>query len=183
MGAPDRLGADFRQPDMPDVTGADHVGDGADRVLDWHCRIEPGRAIDVDIVGAEPAQRVGEKVLHRRRPAVVADEHAGRIAQRAEFHRNDHAVARHAFERAADQHLVVAHAVEVAGVEKIDAGIERGADRGDAFGFVRRSVDARRHAHTAEAERAYLRSAPAQFHCLHHVSLAIMLPRGNGVYR
>ena len=71
MGASDRLGADFRQPDMPDVTGADHVGDGADRVLDWHCRIEPGRAIDVDMIGAEPAQRVGEEVLHRGRAGVV----------------------------------------------------------------------------------------------------------------
>ena len=53
-GAPDRLGADFRQPDVPDVAGLDHVGDGADRVLDRHRGIEPGRAIDVDLVDAEP---------------------------------------------------------------------------------------------------------------------------------
>ena len=36
-------------------------------------------------------------------------------------------------QRLADQHLVVAHAVEVAGVEEGDAGIERGVDGGDAL--------------------------------------------------
>ncbi|MCW2626031.1 MAG: hypothetical protein JWR48_2753, partial [Mycobacterium sp.] len=36
----------------------------------------------------------------------------------------------------AEQHLVVAHAVEVAGVEQGDAGVERGTDGGDALGAV-----------------------------------------------
>ena len=73
-GAPHRLGADLRQPDVADVAGLHHLGDGADRVLDRHGGIEPRRAIDVDVVGAEPAQRVGEEVLHRRGPAVDADQ-------------------------------------------------------------------------------------------------------------
>ena len=53
--APDGLGAHFRKPDVPNMTGIDHVGDCAHRILDRHRRIEPGRAVDIDIVSAEPA--------------------------------------------------------------------------------------------------------------------------------
>ena len=45
---------DFRQPDVTDIAGAHHVGDRADGVLDRHVRIDPGRPVDVDIIGAEP---------------------------------------------------------------------------------------------------------------------------------
>ena len=79
-GAADRLGADLGQADMADIAGLHQVGDGADRVLDRHVRIEPRRAVDVDMVDAEPLQRIGGEVLHRRRPCVEADPAAGRIA-------------------------------------------------------------------------------------------------------
>ena len=39
----------------------------------------------------------------------------------------------HALQRLADQHFIVAHAVEIAGVEERDAGVERGMDGGDAL--------------------------------------------------
>ena len=136
-------------------------------VFDRHRRIEPGRAVDIDIIGAEAAQRVGDKVLHRRGPAVDATERAGRIAQRAELHRDDDAVARCALERPADQHLVVTHAVEVAGIDQRDPGVHRCADRGDAFGFVRRPISAWRHSHAAKAQNADRRSGPAEFHRFH----------------
>ncbi len=38
--------------------------------------------------------------------------------------------------RLGDQHLVVTHAVEIASVEKGDAGVERGVDGGDALAPV-----------------------------------------------
>ena len=85
-GAADRLGADLRQADVADVAGLHQVGDGADRVLDRHVRIEARRTVDVDVVDAEPLQRVGEEVLHRRRAGVVADPAAVRVAQGAELH-------------------------------------------------------------------------------------------------
>ena len=53
-------------------------------------------------------------------------------AQRAELHRDERLVAPVA-QRAADQQLVVARAVEVAGVEQRDAAVERGVDRRDAL--------------------------------------------------
>jgi hypothetical protein len=45
----------------------------------------------------------------------------------------------------------VAHAVEVAGVEQIDAGVERGMDRGDALGAVGGAVEVG-HPHAAQPE-------------------------------
>ncbi len=150
--AADGVCAHFRQADMPDIAGADHVGDGADGVFDRNGRIQPSRAVDIDVIGAEAAQRIGQEVFDGLRPSVVSAEHAGWIAQRAEFHRDDHAGARHALERAADQHLVVTHAVEVAGVDQCNARFHRRADGGDALGLVRRAVNARRHAHAAETK-------------------------------
>ena len=70
MGAADGVGADFGQADVPDVAGLDHVGDGADRVFDRHRRIEPRRPVDVDVIDAEPLQRIGDEILHRGRAAV-----------------------------------------------------------------------------------------------------------------
>ena len=64
-GAADRLGADLRQPDVAHVAGLHHVGDRADGLLDRHVGIEPRRAVDVDVVDAEPLQRIGQGVLHR----------------------------------------------------------------------------------------------------------------------
>ena len=85
-GAADRFGAHLRQADMADIAGLHHVGDGADRLLDRHVRIEPRRPVDIDMVDAEPLQRIGEEVLHRRRPRVEAAPAAGGIAHRAELH-------------------------------------------------------------------------------------------------
>ena len=92
-GPADGVGADFGQADMADIAGLDHVGDGADRVFDRHVRIEPGRAVDVDIVDAEPLQRIGDEVLQRGRAVVHAVEAAGRIAQGAGLDADDDLVA------------------------------------------------------------------------------------------
>ncbi len=99
-------------------------------------RIEPRRAIDVDVIDAEALQRVGDEILHRGGAAVVARPTPFGVAQRAEFDADQQVVAVAALQRFADQHLVVAHAVEVAGVEQGDAGVERGVDGGDALGAV-----------------------------------------------
>ena len=136
------------------VAGLHQVGDRADRVFDRHRRIEPRRAVDVDVIDAEPRQAVREEVLHRGGARVEAEPAAVGAAQGAELHREQGLVAP-AAQRAADEQLVVAHAVEVAGVEQRDAAIERGVDRRDALGLVGRAVHAG-HAHAAERERENL---------------------------
>ena len=145
------VGADLGQADMPDPAGLDHVGHRADALLDRHVGIEPRRPIDVDGVDAEPLQRIGDEIPDRRRAAVIAEKALVGIAQRAELDADLDIVAIAAGERFADQHLIVAHAVEIAGVEQGDAGVERGVDGGDALAAVGRAVEIR-HAHAAEAD-------------------------------
>ena len=164
--APDRLGGGFGEADVAHIAGLHHVGDGADGVLDRHLRVDARRLIEIDIIGAEPAQRIAEKILDRLRPRVVADDLAVGAAQRAAFDHDEGAIALAAFERVADQHFVVAHAVEIAGVDEGDAGLERRMDGGDGFGVFRRSVNAR-HAHAAESEGGDERAVTAEFYLLH----------------
>src|SRR5262249_36645661 len=71
-------------------------------------------------------------------------------AQRAELDRELHFVAA-AFDGAADQELVVPHAVEVAGVEEGDAPLDRALDGGDALVLVGLAVHAGQ-AHAAERD-------------------------------
>ena len=73
------------------------------------------------------------------------------VAQGAELDADRDRVAVLAFERLADEELVVAHAVEVAGVDERDAGVERGVDGRDRLRAVGGAVEVR-HAHGAEAE-------------------------------
>ena len=62
VGAADGLGADLGEADVADMARSDEIGDGADGLLDRHRGIEAGRAVDVDIVGAEAGERIGEEV-------------------------------------------------------------------------------------------------------------------------
>jgi len=62
-GAADGLGANLGQADGADVPGLDEFGDRSDRLLDGNGGVEPGRAVDVDVVGAEALQGVGEEGL------------------------------------------------------------------------------------------------------------------------
>ena len=151
MRPADRLGADLGQADMLDPAGFHHVGHRADGVFNRHVRIEPRRAVDVDVIDAESLQRIGDKVLHRRGTAVVAEKAVDGVAQRAELDADLHAIAAAAGERLADQHFIVAHAVEIAGVEQRNAGVERGVDGGNALAAVGGAVKIR-HAHAAEAD-------------------------------
>jgi len=79
------VGADLGKPDMADVSCLHHLGDGADCLLDGDVGIKPGRAIDIDIVGAEAAEGISEEGLHCRRPRVIAEPISGDVAQRAEL--------------------------------------------------------------------------------------------------
>jgi hypothetical protein len=165
-GAPQGLGADLGEADVTHIAGLHHLRDRADGVLDRHPRVEPRRPVHVDVLDPEPLERVGEKGLHRRRPRVQADPPLARIAQGAELDADPVTIAREPTQRLGDQHLVVPHAVEVAGVEQVDAGVERRMDRGDALGAVGGPVKPR-HAHASEAEGGNRGSSLAKLSRLH----------------
>src|SRR3954469_11201220 len=85
-GPGDAVRAALREPDVADVAGVDELLDGADGLLDGHVRIHARRPVDVDVVGAEAAQRVGQRGLDRLRAGVVAEPMALDRALRAELH-------------------------------------------------------------------------------------------------
>jgi hypothetical protein len=126
MGASERLRAHLGQPDVADVAGLDHLGDRADGFLDRHAWVDPGRAVDIDVVGTEPLQSVGERVLGRCGAGVVAEPGPVGSALGTELDAQQHVVAPDTTQDLTDEHLVVAGAVEVARVEQPDAGVERG---------------------------------------------------------
>ena len=140
-GAAECLRADLGQADVADPAFVDAVLERADGVLDRHLRIEPRGAIDVDHLDPQPLKRVGEEVLDRCGTAVESDPTAGMVAQRVELDAKHVIVAGNALERLADQHLVVAHAVKVAGVDERNSCIERGMDRGDALAAIGWAID------------------------------------------
>ena len=87
---------------------------------------------------------------------------------------DQHLLARTLLERTRDQHLVVAHSVEIAGVEQVDAIVDRGVDRGDALRLVGGSVHPG-HAHASEADRRDLRPRlPKLLGPIHLVPFAVL---------
>ena len=76
--ATNRLRPDLGEADVADVARLHQLRDRADGLLDRHVGEDAAGPVDVDVVGAEPAERVGEEVLDRRRAQVVADDRAVR---------------------------------------------------------------------------------------------------------
>ena len=140
--AADRVGADLREADVAHVAGLHQLRDRADGLLDRDVRVEPRRPVHVDVVRAQPLERVRHRGLDRLRARVVAEPAPVRPALSAELHADQDVVAVATGERVGDQQLVVAHPVEVAGVEQRDAGVERGVDRRDALVAVGGAVRA-----------------------------------------
>ncbi len=153
-GPADGVGADLAEADVPDVAPLDEFRDGADGLLDRHVGVGAGDAVDVDVVDAQALQGVRGEVAHRGRAAVDRAPAAVRVTHRAELDAGQGLFAQAGGGGAqclADQQLVVPHAVEVAGVEQGDAGVQGGVDRGDRLAPVRVAVQ-RGHAHAAEAQ-------------------------------
>ncbi|CAM5707608.1 hypothetical protein SGLAM104S_03786 [Streptomyces glaucescens] len=153
-GSADGVGADLAEADVPDVPLFDQFGNGADGLLDGDGRVEAGEPVHVDVVDAEALERVRGEVLHGLRQAVDAQPGAVGAAQRAELHADQRLFAAGCGGGAqgfGEEQFVVAHAVEVAGVEQGDAGFEGRVDGGDGLGAVGVAVQ-RGHAHAAEGE-------------------------------
>src|SRR5574341_783166 len=146
---------------MPDVSCFHHIRNRADRVLDWHRWVDAPKAVNVNIVRPEPAQRIGEKVLDRDRAPIDSCPKAGGIAQRAELDTEYGLLAVAASQSLAQQQFIVAHAVVIAGVEQSDSGVKCGMDRGDALGLVGWAVEVG-HSHAPQSDRGYARTDGAE---------------------
>ena len=151
VGAAQGVGAHLREADVADQALLHELGQCSHGLFHRNGRIQAGRPVDVHVVGAEAPEGVGQEVLDGHRTGVHAVPSAPGIAQDAELHADLGVLAPAAADRLAQQHFVVAHAVEVAGVQQGHAGVEGGLDRGDALGVVGGAVKIG-HAHQAEAD-------------------------------
>ena len=152
VGAPDGFRPGFGETDVAYVAGLHQVGDRADGLLDRDSGVDASEPVDVDVVGAEPRERVGEEGLDGRGSAVDADPAPGGVAQGAELDADRDLIAVAIAQRLAYQQFVVAHAVVVAAVEQGDPGVEGCPDGGDALRFVGGAVEVG-HAHAAQSKR------------------------------
>ena len=83
--APHGLRTRLGETDVADVAGLHELRDRADRLLDRDVREDASRPVDIDVVGAETAERVREEVLDRGRTQVVPDDRAVRAAHEPEL--------------------------------------------------------------------------------------------------
>jgi len=90
--------------------------------------------VEVDVVESEPLERALERFVHVLRAAVHLMA-AVLVEDVAELRREDDLVAA-VGDRAADELLVLARAVDVGRVDQVDAEVERPVDRGDRLLFV-----------------------------------------------
>ena len=151
MRAADGLDADLGEADVAHVALLDEVGDRADRVLDRHVRVEARGAVDVDDVDAAGASGCRRRSSSRRRAGVSTPSHAPSGARSAPNFTESCTLSRRPSMARPIEQLVVAHAVEVAGVEQGDAALDGGVDGGDALVVVGLPVHAG-HAHAAERD-------------------------------
>lgn len=122
MGAPHGCRRGFREARIAHLALANQVADGADRVLDRNGGIDTRGIVQIDVVHSQPAKGIGQRSLDESRPAIETKKRAIRFPERAEFYRQDGLFAP-ALNCLGDEHFVVAHAIEVAGIEQVDSGV------------------------------------------------------------
>jgi hypothetical protein len=139
------------------VAGLHELGDGAHRLFDRHLRIDAPEPVDVDVVGAEAGQGVGERVLDRlRRPSMPRISPPGpRSTPNLTLSTNSSRLRPRRASRSRSSFSP--RGVVVGRVEERDSRIERGVNRRDALHLVGRAIE-RRHPHAARAPRRPARS-------------------------
>jgi hypothetical protein len=124
------------------------------------------------MIDAEALQGHRQIVFRGRGTPIEPDPAAGRIAQRTVLDAEHDIVAVALLERCGDEKFVVSHTVEIAGIEKVDAGVEGGMDRRNTLGPIRRAVHSR-HAHAAEPDLGHLRTRLSELAMSHGMGLSL----------
>ena len=152
---------DFAQAEVAHLARGDQFGHGADGLLDRHCDIDPVLVIEVDDVGAEPAQT---RLARLPDVAGVAPDRGrtgwSRGRDEPELRCHYDLVAKLS-EQLREQHLVRAGSVVVRGVPEVDPDLESAPEDGERLGLVPRAV-AMAHAHAAEPLRGNGRTGRSQ---------------------
>ncbi len=150
-GLDDELGRVRRAARVADLAGAHEVVERRQRVLDVGPGVGSVHLVEVDVVGAEAAQRVLD--LAGDPAAAVAGAVRSLPHRPVELRRQHHVVATSG-ERLADDRLGLAARVHVGGVDEVDPGVEGAMD--DRHAVVVVPVAHRPEHHGAEAQLADL---------------------------
>ena len=171
MRAADRLGGHLGEAEVAHLAGLHLLGHDADGFFDGDFAVAPVLVPEIDVVGAEALQTALERAPHIFRAAVDAGDLAVYRDTEAELGGDDRTLAA-ARERLRQENLVGARAVDLGGIQKIDAEVKRATDGRDALRFVRSAVhighpgDAG-HPHGAEADRRDFETLAAELASLH----------------
>jgi hypothetical protein len=164
--AAQRLGSGLAQAEVADLALRDQLGHRPDGLLDRRVDVDAVLVVEVDVVGAEALQRVLARLLDvLGAPVGGAAARVGGIADDPEL-RGQHDLVAAIGDRAPDEALVCVRAVDVGGVEEVDAQLDGAMDHGDRLVVVARAVELG-HAHAAQAEGGDGGAGAAQRACLH----------------
>ena len=121
-------GREVRAADVPDLALGHELGQRLERLRDRGDQVGLVKLVEVDVVGAEPAQAGLDRAPHVAPGGPGTPVRAVRAAHvHAELGGHHHVLTALA-ERPAEQLLARADAVGVRGVEERDAGVQRGID-------------------------------------------------------
>lgn len=84
--SPDGLRANLGEANVAHVAGLDHLRDGPDGLFDGHCGVQPRRPVNVDVLHAQPLQRVGQRGLHSHGPRIITQPSAVGSSLRAKLY-------------------------------------------------------------------------------------------------
>src|SRR5271157_1054479 len=147
----------FGQSEISHLAFTHELRHGANRFLDGRFRIDAVLVIKIDQFNAEPLQAGFAAGAHIFRLAAhTAHVRVGTVAHDAELGGEKNLLPA-IVNGLADKNFVVAVAIDVGGVQEIDAEIDGAVNRGDGFGVIPRAIKFR-HAHAAKAHRRYERS-------------------------
>src|SRR5690606_40396710 len=151
----------LRPPDVPrprlgeaeeaDLALPHQFADRTRHVLDRNGRINPVLIDEVDTVGAQAAQAAFDRLTDALGPAVHLPGHLLAALEAEAELGGEHDLVASPFESPTDQFLVDERTVDLRGVEKGAAKLDRAMDRGDRLGLVGRAVGLA-HAHAAESD-------------------------------
>ena len=145
-------GRHLAEPDRADLARLLGPDQRADRLLDRHVAVEPMQVVEVDAVGAEPAERRVQRLRDRLRPAV---EHAPAIAHVEHALAGEGELGPAVHHRAPEQLLVATAAVKRRRVEQGHAAIQRVVEQPGALVLWRRHAVGVAQIHAAEPDRRH----------------------------
>src|SRR5436190_18712697 len=167
-----RVNARLGQAEISNLSAGLQFGHRADRFLDWHARVDTVLIIDVDRRDAQSLQRRLARATHVFRRPIDPEPRSVFLAHVAELCCEHDLVATVA-NGLADEPLVREWPVNVGGVQKIDAEIQRSANRRNRLRVVTLTVELG-HSHAAETDGRDHRTAAPKLTSLHDVTVFIL---------